>query len=548
MMLVTCGLPYANGPCHIGHLRTYVPADMFVRFLRKIGRDVVFVCGSDAHGTPITVDAERRGISPKELVDIYHRHYQHVFKRIFVEFDNYGNTDDPINHEMTREIVTKLVKKGLVYPREVRLPYCPKCKRPLPDRYVKGKCPYCGALARGDECDQGCRRYLMPGEIGDPHCAICGSPATMKSKRHHFFKLTAFTDFLKRYLKQLKGTSIARNYALQWIEGGLKDWTITRDLHWGVKFPGEEDLVTYVWVDAPIGYISSTRQWAEKRGGDWEAVWKGEAKIIHFIGADIIYHHCIFWPSMLKGVDFNLPWAVIASGTVMIEGKAFSKSRGYVVWVEDDYLKIGLDPDCLRYYVLSYTTHTRDLNFSWKDYGAKVNGELVATLGNFLHRTLSFAFRHWGKVPDGKVEKVVEKKISDTIKRVTDCVLNYEFKRAADLVVNLAGFGNKYLQKNEPWVVIKTDKDGCANTVYNCLRIAKAIAILMEPIMPKKAEQLWQQIGEKGDVHAASIDEARKSIDVHKIPKPAPLFDKIPSDKIDAIAKTIQKRIRSAGK
>jgi len=493
-VLVTCGLPYVNGPCHIAHLRTYVPADIFVRFLRKLGQQVVFVCGSDTHGTPILVKAESEGLTPKEVVKKYHKHFVELFPRLGIEFDNYGSTDDPLNHNRTKEIILQLLKNGYIYGKQLELPYCPTCNRFLPDRYQTGTCPYCGAIARGDECDQGCGRYLEPGELLDPRCVICGTKPEMRETRHYFMKLTAFEGFLREYLKQMNGTENARNYAIQWLEKGLQDWNITRNLDWGVEFPGEPGLVLYVWVDAPIGYISSTEEWAIKKNGDWEYFWKGPGYLIHFIGGDIIYHHCLFWPSMLKGAGYNLPFAVVASGMVRVEGHKFSKSRGYVLWVKEDYLDKGLDPDALRYYIASYTGHTRDLDFSWSSFGEKLNKELVGTLGNFLYRTILFAKKNYGCIPDGEVEPNVAAEVEAVIHEIREGLDVYEFKRISDAVISLAAFGNKYLQENEPWRLVKTDPGKAQQVTYNCLWIAKALQILIEPIMPGKADDLRKQL------------------------------------------------------
>jgi len=546
-ILVTCGLPYANGSCHIAHLRTYVPGDVFVRYLRKLGQDVVFVCGSDTHGTPITVNAEALGITPQQLVARYHEHFQEVFKRLNIAFDNYGSTDDPKNHFRTQRIVKALLDNGYVYPKETEQPYCPQCKRFLPDRYVKGTCPYCGAEARGDECDQGCGRYLEPGELLDPKCVICGTPAEMKRTKQYFLRLSPFEGFLKEYLPQLEGTSIARNYALAWIEKGLKDWCITRNIDWGVKFPGEEDLVLYVWVDAPIGYISSTEEWAEREKGDWELFWKGGGRIVHFIGGDIIYHHCIFWPSMLKGSDYNVPWSVVASGMVRVEGRKFSKSRGYVMWVEEDYLDIGLDPDALRYYILSYTGHTKDLDFAWKDYGEKLNKELVGTLGNFLYRVLLFTYRNFNSIPEGSCDDEVKKAIGETLEEILKGLDQYEFKRIADSVLNLSAFGNRYFQSQAPWKTLETDKKGCAETIYNCLWIARALAVSMSPLLPGKAQVLWEQLTEDSRLEDVPITEILNPPTIGRTLKaPKPLFESISDKKIAELTERVKERISKA--
>ena len=546
-ILVTCGLPYANGPCHIAHLRTYVPGDVFVRYLRKLGQEVVFICGSDTHGTPITVNAEALGITPGELVAQYHKHFQEVFRKLNIVFDNYGSTDDPKNHFRTQQIVKALMENGYVYPKETEQPYCPKDQRFLPDRYVKGTCPYCGAEARGDECDQGCGRYLEPGELLNPRCVICGTPAVMRTTRQYFLRLTPFEPFLKEYIPKLEGTSIARNYALGWLEKGLKDWCITRNIDWGVKFPGEESLVLYVWVDAPVGYISSTEEWAEREHGDWETFWKGDGRIVHFIGGDIVYHHCIFWPSMLKGSDYNVPWAIVASGMVRVEGKKFSKSRGYVMWVEDDYLDIGLDPDALRYYILSYTGHTKDLDFAWKDYGEKLNKELVGTLGNFLYRVLLFAQRNFKNVPKGSASDEVKKAIKETLEGILQGLDEYEFKKIADSVLSLSAFGNRYLQSQEPWKTVETNRKACSETIYNCLWIARALSVFMSPLMPGKAQSLWKQLTEDGQVEEVLIEEALNPPTTGRTLKgPELLFSSISDERIADLTERVKERIAKA--
>ncbi|HPH35286.1 MAG TPA: methionine--tRNA ligase, partial [Methanoregulaceae archaeon] len=318
-VLVTCGLPYTNGPCHLGHLRTYVPADFYVRYLRRTGEEVVFICGSDNHGTPIVVSAEDAGISPRALSEQYHAHFDQTFRRMNVVFDHFGMTDDPTNHRRTRSIVERLIANGHVYSKVIQQSYCTKCQRFLPDRYVEGICPHCGAPARGDECDQGCGKHLEPGEIKEPICTVCGTRAESRAQEHYFFRLSRFKEYLLEHLETLSGTLNARNYALGWVRDDLHDWCITRTLDWGVKFPGRDDLVVYVWVDAPIGYISFTEEWAEKNSRSWKEYWCGDkTRVTHFIGGDIIYHHCIFWPALLEGAGYGVPSAVVASGMLKV--------------------------------------------------------------------------------------------------------------------------------------------------------------------------------------------------------------------------------------
>jgi len=494
MKLVTCGLPYANGKAHIGHLRTYIPADVYVRYLRMLGEEVIFVCGSDCHGTPIVVNAEQVGLTPKQLVDIYHDHFKKIFEALDIKFDFYGRTDEEYHHQRTQKIVKRLIEKGYVYPMEIELAYCPNCERFLPDRYVEGICPYCGAVARGDECDQGCGRHLEPGEIKDPKCKICGNKAVFRRQKHYFFKLTEFKEFLENYLSKLNGTENALNYARQWVKSELKDWCITRNLEWGVKFPGE-DLVVYVWVDAPIGYISFTEKACENRC-DWRDVWvRGKAEIIHFIGLDIVYHHCIFWPALLKGADYALPNAVVASGMVKVEGKTFSKSRGYVVWVEDDYLKAGFNPDYLRYYIVNYTSHQKDLNFSWEVFKEKVNNELIATLGNFLYRVLLFAWKNFGEIEMEVDEEVIKK-------------IDIEYFRRIDIRIGRILDAEK-IEKSKKLIKLKVDLGdevrqvvaGIAET-YKPEELKGRLVVVLTNLKPAK----FMGVESRGMILAADVD------------------------------------------
>ena len=540
MKLVTCGLPYANGKAHIGHLRTYIPADVYVRYLRMLGEEVIFVCGSDCHGTPIVVNAEQVGLTPKQLVDIYHDHFKKIFEALDIKFDFYGRTDEEYHHQRTQEIVKRLIEKGYVYPMEIELAYCPNCERFLPDRYVEGICPYCGAVARGDECDQGCGRHLEPGEIKDPKCKICGNKAVFRRQKHYFFKLTEFKEFLENYLSKLNGTENALNYARQWVKSELKDWCITRNLEWGVKFPGE-DLVVYVWVDAPIGYISFTEK-ACKNRCDWRDVWvRGKAEIIHFIGLDIVYHHCIFWPALLKGADYALPNAVVASGMVKVEGKTFSKSRGYVVWVEDDYLKAGFNPDYLRYYIVNYTSHQKDLNFSWEVFKEKVNNELIATLGNFLYRVLLFAWKNFGEI-EMEVDEEVIKKIEEVERKIVESLKEWEFKVVSDAFMELASYGNVYFQNAKPWELIKKDKKEAMKAVASCLQIAKALIIFAYPVMPRTMTKMAKALG--FDVEKSKLSDAKKASKVVKLSKPDVPFTKVEESKIEELQKIMERRFK----
>jgi methionyl-tRNA synthetase len=547
-LLVTCGLPYTNGPCHLGHLRTYVPADAYVRYMRRSGEEVLFVCGSDNHGTPIVVSAEEAGISPRALSERYHKHFDETFKRMGVIFDRFGMTDDPATHHRAQSIVTELEKNGYIYKQIVHQAYCTKCKRFLPDRYVEGVCPHCGKPARGDECDQGCGKHLEPGEIQDPVCKVCGTKAEFRDQEHFFFKLSEFKEFLLPYLENVRGTSNARNYAIGWIKDELHDWCITRTLEWGVKFPGRDDLVVYVWVDAPIGYMAFTEEWAKAHGKDWKRYWCGENRVTHFIGGDIIYHHAIFWPALLKGAGYGVPYSVVASGMVKVDDHKFSKSRGYVVWTNDDYLDKGLPADYLRYYLLAYTSHTKELNFSWKVFGERINNEVVNIFGNFVYRTLYFSQKEFEGIPPGPVDPVITAEIEKTLATVEQQMRDYEFKGAVDAIMTLSAYGNSYIQTNAPWKLIKTDRTAAAQVIKNAVQIVKALALLIEPVMPDTAGRCWKQLGYDDSVAAHPISEATDPVKEACLGPLTPLFVKMEDTQVAELDALLQKRVAEANR
>lgn len=513
-----------------------------------MGKDVLFVCGSDAHGTPIVVNAESQGLTPEALVARYHQHFDEVFKGMEVQFDHFGSTHNASNFNRTQDIMRALMNNGYVYPREIELAYCPACERSLPDRYVEGECPYCGKPARGDECDMGCGRHLEPGEIKNAVCKVCGGKADYRKQTHYFFKLSSFKDFLLQYLETLGGTASARNYALEWVRQELKDWCITRNMSWGVPFPGHNDLVVYVWVDAPIGYISFTEEWCARNNADWKRYWKDDAKIVHFIGGDIVYHHCIFWPAILKGADYTLPEAVVASGMLKIDDKKFSKSRGYVIWVKDDYLEKGLHPDLLRYYLASYTSHNKEVNFAWNIFAEKVNTELVGAFGNFLNRALTFTAKNFeGKIPEGEIDPDVMRKVEETLAEVVSGIEEYEFKKATDSIMALADFGNTYFQAREPWKLVKTDKERAGSVLRSCLQIAKALVVFMEPVMPSKMENAWRQLGLEGTAKESTFQEALAPVSAGQpLGRPEILFSRMEDAAVKELDRVFKERIKQA--
>ncbi|SDD19669.1 methionine--tRNA ligase [Natrinema hispanicum] len=544
--VVTCGLPYANGDLHIGHLRGYIGADAFNRALQTLGQDSIYVCGSDMHGTPVAVNAEQEGVEPEDFALEWHHQYEETFPQFNVDFDNYGHTHDETNVETTQDIVRTLDEEGYIYEKEIQVAYDPDADQYLPDRYVEGTCPYCGAKARGDECDEGCQRHLEPGEVEDPTSTITGNPAEYRERTHKFFEVSEFADFLTDFLDDLEGTSNARNQPRQWIEDGLQDWCITRDMDWGIDYPGgESDLVLYVWVDAPIEYISSSKQYAERDDDfDWEQVWKGDGEIMHIIGRDIIQHHTIFWPAMLEGAGYNKPRGIAATGFITINGKGLSTSRNRAIWAKE-YLEEGFHPDLLRYYLTTTGGLQQDVDFSWEAFQEKVNGELVGTVGNFWYRSLLFAYRNYEGTPDADVSAEVEEHIEEAIADVREHVNDYSMRGVGQAATQLAQFGNEYIQRNEPWKLTDDDPEEAAQVIRDCVQIAKAVAVILEPITPDKAQALWTQIGEDGEIGDADLEEALAA-PPQSFEEPGELFAKIEDERVEELTAKLEERVAAA--
>jgi methionyl-tRNA synthetase len=564
--VVTVGLPYANGDLHVGHLLGYVSGDLYARALRRIGQQTAFVCGSDMHGTPIAVNAAQEDRDPEAFALEWHEQYQETFPQYNVDFDNYGHTHDETNTEMTREFVQCWVDDDHVIEREIEVAWDAETDDPLPDRYVEGTCPYCGERARGDECDEGCQRHLEPGEIEEPVSVVTGNPAEYRSREHKFLRLADFQEYLQGFLDRLEGTEKARNQPREWVEGDLEDLCITRDMDWGIDYPGEdrEDLVLYVWVDAPIEYISSTRQYTERVGAeayDWEAVWKpgGESRagtewdeewtaesgeIVHVIGADIIQHHCVFWPAMLRGAGYSEPRAVLATGFVGIDGKSLSTSRNRAIWASE-YLETGFHPDLFRYYITTGSGLEHDVDFSWDRFANRVNGELVGTLGNFCYRALLFASRNYGGTPEADLSETVGERIESAVERFETAVNEYDIRTVGEIPVDLAQFGNEYIQRNEPWNLVDEEPEQATQVIRDCVQLAKACAVTMQPVMPEKAAQLWDSLGGRGAVADATLEDALVAPS-SEFPEPAELFEQVEDETIEELNRELRERVAAA--
>ena len=550
---ITAALPYTNGPIHIGHLAgVYVPADIYSRYLRLIGKDVAFVCGSDEHGVAISMKAKKEGISPKEVIDKYHTIIKKSFEDFGITFDNYSRTSAEIHHETASEFFKTMYEQGDFIEETTEQLYDPEAHQFLADRFVIGTCPKCGnEEAYGDQCEN-CGSTLNATDLINPKSTISGAVPTVKETKHWFLPLDRHEAFLKEWILDGHKNDWKPNVYGQcksWIDDGLKPRAVTRDLDWGipVPVPGGEGKVLYVWFDAPIGYISSTKEWAAREGKDWEPYWKDEnTKLVHFIGKDNIVFHCIIFPSILKAHGgYILPDNVPANEFLNLEGNKLSTSKNWAVWLHE-YLEDFPDmQDVLRYTLTANAPESKDNDFTWKDFQARNNNELVAVFGNFINRVVVLSNKYYdgiipvpNKFSEIDLEALAELKKYPEI--ISSSIERYRFREAGQELMNLARLGNKYLADEEPWKVIKQDEERVKTIMFVALQIASALAILSEPFLPFTSDKL-KQILNTSSSNAASVtnwnDVSSKEILIasgHKIGQAELLFSKVEDETIQA--------------
>ncbi len=548
---VTAALPYTNGPIHIGHLAgVYVPADIYCRFLRLAGKDVLFVCGSDEHGVAIPMKAKKEGVTAQELIDKYHHMIKASFGEFGISFDNYSRTSSDIHKETASEFFKQLYDQGDFLEETGAQLYDAEAEQFLADRFVTGTCPKCGyEEAYGDQCEQ-CGSSLNATDLIHPKSVLSGAVPILKETRHWYLPLDQYEGFLKKWILEGHKDDWKPNVYGQcksWIDDGLKPRAVTRDLDWGipVPVPGGEGKVLYVWFDAPIGYISSAREWAAREGKDWEPYWKDpKTRLLHFIGKDNIVFHCIIFPSMLKAHgDYILPDNVPANEFLNLEGQKISTSRNWAVWLHE-YLQDFPDmQDVLRYVLTANAPETKDNDFTWKDFQARNNNELVAIFGNFVNRVVVLTHKYFeGVIPEGgplsKTDEEVRAALSGFPQRISDSLERFRFREGLQELMSLARLGNKYLADEEPWKVIKEDPERVGTILNTALQLAAGLAVLAEPFLPFTAEKLSKILNFKSLNMRPSWESLPENPDSlpsgHLIAPAELLFRKIEDSEVDA--------------
>ncbi len=500
---ITAALPYTNGPVHIGHLAgVYVPADIYARYLRNTGNDVLYICGSDEHGVPITLKAKKEGVTPQDIVDKYHTIIKNSFEEFGISFDNYSRTSAQVHHETASTFFKKLYDEGKFIEETTEQLYDEEAKQFLADRFVVGTCPKCGnEESYGDQCES-CGTSHNATDLIKPKSAITGNIPSKKETKHWYLPLDKYEGWLREWIVEGHKNDWKTNVLGQvksWLDDGLKPRAVTRDLDWGIPVPveGAEGKVLYVWFDAPIGYISSTKEWAQKTGKNWEPYWKDKnTKLIHFIGKDNIVFHCIIFPAMLKAEgSFILPENVPANEFLNLEGNKISTSKNWAVWLHEYLEDFPNKQDVLRYALTANAPETKDNDFTWKDFQARNNNELVAIFGNFINRVVVLTNKYYdGIVPTPNEFTSIDNETLEKLQKfpsiIGSSIERYRFREASQELINLARLGNKYLADAEPWKLVKTDTERVKTIMYVALQIAAGLAVLAEPFLPFTATKL----------------------------------------------------------
>jgi methionyl-tRNA synthetase len=535
--------PYANGTIHLGHLAgSILPPDIFSRYNKLKGNEVMMVSGSDQHGTPITVTAEKEGTTAAAIAEKFHLINKKAIEDMRIEFSLFTKTHTDNHIRTVHEIFKKLLKEDLLYEKETMQYFCPKCSRFLPDRYVEGVCPVCGAEnTRSDQCDA-CGTTFETGDLKNAVCVHCRTEPEIRSTKHFFLRLSAFRDRILDYLKdKTYWRSNVETFTSNWLKSGLKDRPITRDMEWGIPVPvdGWDGKVIYVWFEAVIGYLSASKEFSKIVGKDdiWKEFWTDKnVKHYYFLGKDNIPFHSIIWPAILMGYSsLNLPYDIPANEYLMFKGGKLSKSRGGAIDIPSVIEKF--DPDVVRYYLSINMPDTHDSDFSWEDFQVKVNNELVSALGNFYHRCLSFTKKNFSSIPDkltGSDLSIVTEEINKAMKEYEGYMDNCDFKKSMKVVMDLSRFGNRYFDSKKPWALVKEDKEKCGEALNASLQIVKALAVMAWPFMPSSSERIWRFLGLTGSPLDHGFAGCTEPLPVGtELPEPVPVYTKVELPKED---------------
>ena len=543
---ITSALPYTNGKIHIGHLAgAYIPADIYARFKRATDNDVVYICGSDEHGVAISIRAKKEKKTPKEIIDKYHELIKKSFYDFGISFDNYSRTSSKIHHDTASEFFKYLEDKNIFEIMDSKQLYDPQEKQFLADRFVEGECPKCSfEAAYGDQCES-CGSSLSPEELINPISKISGAKPVEKETKHWYLPLGNYEDFLREwFLKEKKNIAKSNVYGQvkSWVDQGLESRAITRDLDWGIPVPskGGEGKVLYVWFDAPIGYISSTKEWAKKENKEWEPYWKDKnTKLVHFIGKDNIVFHCIIFPIILKAHgEYILPENVPANEFLNLEGNKFSTSKNWAIWLDEFLIDFPDMQDALRYTLTVNAPETKDNDFTWKDFQARNNNELVATFGNFINRVFVLTHKYFdGSVPENNnlndIDLEILKRTYDYPNLICESLDNYKFRQAINQLIDLSRMGNKYLADEEPWKLYKSGElERVQNIMFVSLQICGMLAILSEPFLPNASKKIREIINLKETKWTTLNIEQPILNSSNKINKPDLIFRKIEDEEI----------------
>ncbi len=530
--------PYANGPIHLGTIAgANLPADIFARYHRLKGNEVLMVSGSDQHGTPITIRAEQEGKTPAEVADYYHRDFMESWQKLGITWDLYTSTGTVNHAEVAQDMFRTLFDKGYIYKDSTLQPYCPKCERFLPDRYVEGTCPHCNDTgARGDQCDT-CGKPLNAGELINPRCRHCGTPPEFRQTEHFFLRLSAFQERLQEWVKpKTFWRPNVANFTLGFLQSGLKDRAITRDIDWGIEVPveGFENKRLYVWFENVIGYLSASKEWAKLKGEPekWREFWdeNQDVKSYYFLGKDNIVFHTMNWPAMLMGYEgLKLPYDVPANEFLMIESKKGSTSRNWAIWVPDFLSRY--DPDPLRYILSINMPETSDTDFSWSEFVRRNNDELVATYGNLVNRVLTFTYRNFdGQVPEHSemddADKTLLNSTDTCIEKVGELISKCSFKQGIMTIMSVAHEANRYLDEKAPWKKIKEDRQAAATSLYVAIHVIAGLKTMLSPYLPFSSQKVHEYLGFSGMVEEYGW-KPQEVPPRQNLLEPRPLFTKL---------------------